>query len=328
MKLKTLLYCVTAAIVVTAPFSSLFSNTIVHKQIDATSSFWLSSSPPELNKAVSSIEKLSDVRPLLEKVARQGKIKIEIEHMPTETFEAFWDGNRRVITINSPDKRTPGSVICSILFELHNASTDQVLSTLVSKASSGIISKDEYVESVERMEHSNAVNTCALLDKGIQQGIFPVEASWYVYPNFDDHYKVQQLAGHSEWLANSYNVLNPNGSKMQFSGTIAELNNLTSHDKEDMLKYIAIKTQLESNDPYIVAGGKRMLEAEYSKLDGCYKGTSKEDCSRNSRKIQLLYITLQGNPQLRDKPLFEHTAFSEFSKHNDKEKATFSERSI
>ncbi|NGX42727.1 MAG: hypothetical protein K940chlam7_01013 [Chlamydiae bacterium] len=161
--------------------------------------------PNTLRHVVKKIYQLPEVQELLSKAQNDGRIGIDYWRGPQ--FQAYWDSYQRMILLNPNQNRTEGSCISSILFELHNATTNREFNRLRNLVTNGRIGKEEYVESVERLEHQNALSTCRILRKGIRQGIFPRNAAWSVYDNFDQHYHVQRICGHSAWIAKSYDQL-------------------------------------------------------------------------------------------------------------------------
>jgi hypothetical protein len=200
----------------------------------------ISQNSPHVKQAFHLIQNLPEARQLIQSIEKEGSVKIEILNLPQESFDAFWDGGRRTIRVNAGKNEKLGVLICSILFELHNASTNQQLKKMTTLAANGMISKDQYVESIERMEHENAIKTCALLNKGISINLFPPEAYWPILPDFEDHYKIQQIHGHSAWIAAQYDSISPR--RNAYMGTIPP--NLTRQQKKDLLQHLRMKNQL------------------------------------------------------------------------------------
>jgi len=238
--------------------------------------------PRQVEGAMRAIKRLPEGQQLINQITQEGPIRIEVASNHSSGFGAMWEGGRRVISINGSHARSKGSYICSILFEMHNAATNKLLYSLVRQAMRGEITKDEYVLRVERMEHQNAVNTCMLLEKGIKMGIFPTSCEWAIHRNFEDHYKVQQLLGHSQWIANSYEGLNPQGKRMRYHGTIPNLTRLSQRDKQDMLRYLSIKDSLNSPSSQRVAQAKQLLLRERRQV--------------SAHQAQLLHAVFEGDP--------------------------------
>lgn len=204
--------------------------------------------PPQLKPLVTTLLTLPEARTLLAKVSQEGPVGIVMQNDPTGKFDAMWEGDSRLIKVNPHRHPNEGSWICSILFELHNASTNKHMLSLFRSAENNQVSKEAWVEQMERMEHTNALNTCRLLEKGIAQGIYPPEAHWTIFNSFDDYYMFQQITDHSQWLANKYDQSNPYSRRLHFQGTIAGLNDLTLEDKKDLQNYLVIKNNLKTKN--------------------------------------------------------------------------------
>lgn len=283
-------YFLTAIII--AAFLSLSSHQM---KIDAYEFFSPLNFTAETKKAIETIFQLPEAKELYVNVQKQGPIKIEMFPMENEESEAFWDGNDRAIRINSLKNSSEGVLISSILFELHNALTNYQLIYLVDLAVTGQISQEVYVENVERMEHQNALRTSELIDIGIKKGLFPSDAYWPIFKNFEDHYQIQQIQGHSAWLANHYNQICPYGKQNIYRGTLTGVEAMSQIDKEDMMRYIALKVDLESAQTEFLERGVIGLYEECGHLQGCVLGTSSANCERTQQRIYLLQKALRGN---------------------------------
>lgn len=271
-------------------FATLFLS--VNQNLEALS---FEGAHPVAARALAALEKLPEFNQLVKKAEAEGKIKLEVVSMPHEQFEAFWDGTHRVIRINQANQPALGSMITSILFELHNASTDPQFKQLYRQAKSGQINKNRYVEKVERIEHQNALNTCTILQKGIRLGYFPQEADWLILRSFDDHYKLQQLHGHSQWIANNFDLMFPSRKREVYLGTVPQIATMMQQDKNDMMRYLSIKNDLESPISAQASRGLQRLESEYSSIEGCLLGVSTTDCARSHAKLALLKTVMKGN---------------------------------
>lgn len=251
---------------------------------------------PIAEKALSSLKQLPEFNELVKKTESHGAIKLEVVSMPNEPFEAFWDSTYRVIRINQAKEPTLGSMITSILFELHNASSDPHFKQLYHQVKSGYLNKERYVEKVERMEHQNALNTCTILQKGVRLGHFPKDADWSILRSFDDHYKLQQLHGHSQWIAQNFDHLFPSRNREVYLGTIPQITTMSEQDKNDMMRYLSIKDELESPITAKARRGLQRLEHEYTAIEGCFLSPSKKDCERSQTQLTLLKSIMKGNP--------------------------------
>lgn len=122
----------------------------------------------------------------------------------------MWDSLNRKIIINGKFEPDTAKIIHSIIFELQNAAATSALNGLTNKAIRGEITKKDYVEGIEWIEHQNALKTKRLLECGIEKGLFPISARWPVPEKFQDHLAMQQRSGHSDFIARKYDILQRN----------------------------------------------------------------------------------------------------------------------
>ncbi len=251
-------------------FISLNTLTAIPPCVKALSSYscstgTIASYPVELESIISKIQQLPEVEPLLAQIQKKGPIRIELASN-SGNFDAMWSSGRRVIMINPNKHRSESTIIVSLLFEMHNAARDHELLGIVDAAASGEIDKDRFVYLTEKLEHENCLNTCRLLKLGIERGLFPDNTTWNIYSNFEDHYKIQQLHGHSIWLAHVYNQYNPKGKAMRYRGTIEGLDRLSSEDRLNLERYLAIKNGLYSSDPKQILTSREEILLEHAQL--------------------------------------------------------------
>jgi hypothetical protein len=165
---------------------------------------------PQLLPSLITIQKLPEARELIANIQKEGPLQLRLGNMAVaEQFGACWDPSNRIIFVNPAPNR---SVIGSILFELQNAFITSKLDQLDHLASQGKISRDSYVEAVERLEYQNSLNAASLARKGIQMKLYPRDALMPTYPTFEEHYRLQKIGGHSAWIANTYNNIAPKGN--------------------------------------------------------------------------------------------------------------------
>lgn len=219
---------------------------------------------PKIETALQKLYLLPGFKNFLMNIEKEGFISIEMKPLPNETFDAFWDSTNRKIRINSLKNEKLETLACSILFELHNAKTDRQFMALYQKVERGKISKSAYVEGVEKMEHQNALDCSLFLERGIDLGIFSEKAAWPILHDFDDHYKLQQIMGHSAWISKNYETIAP----VKNSPYYGTLPNLSAEKKEDFLRYLKIKKNLESKKIHLNTEGLIALQKEYEKALG------------------------------------------------------------
>jgi hypothetical protein len=188
----------------------IFSIFIFHHDINCASSKQYSPSSliscaPELQKSFKEIQKIPEAKALITSILREGPIRIIAQNTDLSSrFGAYWDPDSRIICVATSKDISEASIIGSILFELHNASTNAKINHFDKLAIQRQITKANYVESMEYIEYINSINTAALTEKGIQMGILPSEALMPTYSTFKEHYSVQQRSGHSAHFGRNY----------------------------------------------------------------------------------------------------------------------------
>lgn len=161
-----------------------------------------------LQKYWNKILELPEARQLIEQIDQEGPIQIRVaSNGLSQQFGAYWERQQRVIGIFLPTKVSEGRVIGSLLFELHNALSDPKFDHLDYLASSRQISREKYVESMERLEFQNSKKAAALAQEGIDKGIFPENAKLPTYSCFEEHYYYQKMSGHSNAFTEAYDQL-------------------------------------------------------------------------------------------------------------------------
>jgi hypothetical protein len=248
--------------------------------------------PSQLENTLKILYALPEARQLIAQVNKDGPIGLMIDNR--SDAEAYWDSHSRRIAVNTEMTPSLGSKITCILFELHNAEADKRLRNLTNLAARGKMTKESYVESVEKVEHDNAVRASELLQKGVLESIYPAEAQWTVFKSFEDHYRMQQMTGHSDFIADSYDIINHNKIKTPFKRTIPKL--YTEEEKSIYTRYLTIKNDLESTQRDEIARATTFLQREFDHLDQCSKGKSTKGCENHRRKLALMDEVLGGNP--------------------------------
>lgn len=160
--------------------------------------------PLSLQQAMGSLSAFPRTQPLVQIMEQEG---VAVGWAAMAHCTAMWNGGSRTILLNSSYAWSEGQKIVSILMEMHNARSNSALAKVDRLAWQGRLSKWEYVEAIERIEHANALQTSTLLKEGVAQGYFPPDARYRIYPQFQDHYALQRKSGHSSLIAQRYNDL-------------------------------------------------------------------------------------------------------------------------
>lgn len=163
----------------------------------------------DLKPALHMLYQFPETRAVIERAEKEGPFQIFSAPFRSNSG-AMWDSSDRSIVINTNKKANYGQVTRSILFEMHNVISHRQFVHLDHLAETGKISKDVYVESVERIEYDNAKKTAALMRSGVSQGFFPEGAYCEVHTNFEDHFKLQKQCGHSQAIAAIYDQISRN----------------------------------------------------------------------------------------------------------------------
>jgi hypothetical protein len=158
---------------------------------------------PSLQKHLEAILKIPEAKNLLNTIRKEGSIHIVAGNSPlAKRFGAFWDPDQRAIFIDTA--RSEGSIIGSLIFELHNASVDSHFNYLNEMAHQGRISKEKYIESMEYMEYINSKNASKLASTVIKMRVLPKDAFLPTYDNFKEHLQAQKQSGHSDCFARNF----------------------------------------------------------------------------------------------------------------------------
>jgi hypothetical protein len=165
---------------------------------------------PQLQGYLHQIQQLPEARRLIDNILAEGPLSILINHENlSHQFGAFWDPDDRQICVNlnSCNHDQEGQVLGSIIFELHNALRSKEALRLHELASMRRIDKRTYIEEMERHEYQNSLAAARLAQEGINRGLFPREARLPTFRSFEEHFRVQQIGGHSAWYAQLYDQL-------------------------------------------------------------------------------------------------------------------------
>jgi hypothetical protein len=162
---------------------------------------------PQLQKHLNAILKIPEAKILAEAIQKEGPIQIiaKRSNQPSK-FGAFWDPDRRKIIIELSPNSNDGLIMGSIIFELHNASTNAKFKELNLLAENGFINKEDYIRSMEYLEYINSLNASKIADKGIKSGILPPDAYLHTYSSFKEHFMAQKRSGHSNFFADNFDT--------------------------------------------------------------------------------------------------------------------------
>lgn len=154
----------------------------------------------ELHSTLTTIQKLRCAQELIHQVLKDGPLTIKTDlDFP---FEAYWDASTRTVAVARTENK-----IHSLLFELHNASTQKQFEYYNSLVIQNKISKDEYIREIEYLEYQNTYKTAAIIDEGIRVGLFPPNTHANYSSDFEDHLCDQKSTGHSAWIGEIYDEL-------------------------------------------------------------------------------------------------------------------------
>lgn len=166
---------------------------------------------PQLQRHINTIQKIPEAAKLIESIQKEGPIQICANREPlSQQFGAYWDGQNRVICVNT-SQRSEGAIIGSIIFELHNAAINSKINECDALAASGQIDRENYVRSIEYLEYQNSLMSSNLAKKGIEMRLIPNDARLPTYRNFEEHYRMQKIGGHSAFIAKNYDSIAPRG---------------------------------------------------------------------------------------------------------------------
>lgn len=161
----------------------------------------------EFQPILTKIEELPDAAKLIESVLEEGSFRIEKNRHLSKQFEGYWSGEKRTIYLTKTKKIGEGDLISTILFELHNAKAMREFDHLDHLATKRLLNKKGYVRAIEHLEYRNARLTSAILNAGIEKGLFPKSCYWPLDANFESHLAIQENMGHSNWIGQMYEEL-------------------------------------------------------------------------------------------------------------------------
>lgn len=149
--------------------------------------------PEQLSPSIEQIYAKPALRALVDQV---GKIQIKIADC--EGHPAKWCWGDKTIKLDPKLHRSQADLIASLVFELFNALQTAALEKAVETSSD----VEKVVCSIEKIEYNSALLTNAAM-KLIRVGDSEHDFS-HVSSTFNIHYALNQISGHSEWLAKAY----------------------------------------------------------------------------------------------------------------------------
>lgn len=162
---------------------------------------------PELASPLNRVYQLPEGRALINQAESEGRLIIKAGKLGAQASNAAWFPDQRTIVVNFSNPRSEGSLICSLIFELNNALSQYRFDRADQLAREGKLNKQQYIREVEYIEFLSAQQTDQLLKKGVSSQLFPSDAYYSIAPNFEEHYRVQVEAGHSNFIAGVYDDL-------------------------------------------------------------------------------------------------------------------------
>lgn len=149
---------------------------------------------------------------------------VSLETSDTQGHKALCRYHSRVIVLSPKfDELSKHDQFAYIAFELYNLAKADRFEKVIQTADS----VDILVRDIELLEHDSALQTQELM-KRVFKNCVDYELK-HVDRNFDSFYALEQLEGHSQWIAKKYR---PNE---EYRGTIADkLEGLSSEDRETL----------------------------------------------------------------------------------------------
>jgi len=186
---------------------------------------------PRLRHMIAQMRQLPEANRVIDKALQGGTITLELSYraMP---FEAMWESTSRRIVLDGIRTANHGRMLCNLLFELHNAASEPLYQKLYRQGRHGLLDCDTYVEAVERIEYNNMIHTADIVERGIRKGLLPTSARWEIVRDFDTHYKIQQLTGHSLQIVQEFNRHREHRPARAYHGTVRNRHRMGRRERE------------------------------------------------------------------------------------------------
>lgn len=225
---------------------------------------------PLLKKVISIKEGLE----LLKQVTEKGPFKIAYHSQEVEGVGGLWNGADRILILNKNYGGSYPELLQTLIIELNNALTDDKIHYIWQEASSGRIDKEEFVKRIEAWEHQNLLAARHIIEQGIQQGAFPRESAIFAFNNFDTHYMLQQIGGHSQRYANDFDKVCPPNRQTFYRGTLPFQEKLSEHQERQVFRYLQWRDMMLSFDQ----GARNKAYSLYQQeLNALKKGMQTQD---------------------------------------------------
>lgn len=186
--------------------------------------------PPAIGPLLRQIASFPQGIDLLDQVARQGRVRIVYGE------GGSWNPEERSLTLQRPNGDQV-ALLQTLIFELHNALREVEIHPIWKKAERGEVDKELFVRSIEAWEHENLLRAERLVRQGIEAGQLPKELSIDPFEDFETHYMLQQISGHSQRYAEAYDqiVQRPVAS---YCGTLPTLPHYSPSEEETIHRYL------------------------------------------------------------------------------------------
>ena len=132
-----------------------------------------------------------------------GVFEIKDKDSPTAT----WCEADKTIRINTSKCITFGQICLHIIFELHNALSQNLFKIYDDDAKNGKINRSEYIESIEKEEYQNLMRTNEVIRIMKDVEYSGLILSSFVVPQWIDHFRIQKKWGHVGHISRMYDIL-------------------------------------------------------------------------------------------------------------------------
>jgi hypothetical protein len=177
--------------------------------------------PVSFTIALTTLATYPPTRELLEQVNKNcGPIKIGLRK---QSSSGCWDRKERIIYLDqeriNAGKLDASNQVAVLICELLNAKATKFFEQLDYRAIRSEIQKEEYVASMERIEHDNGLKTHEYVKQAIKDKVLSgVFVSLY-FQDFETHYKYQQIAGHSSDISDKFDRITHCVHTVAYRGT-------------------------------------------------------------------------------------------------------------